>query len=332
MRFIDIEDYNPLTMQLAMPIYDRMRRVLLTAGRTIHPNYLERIKAIGVSTLVVEDAESTGITLEEMLDMPTWMDTIAVVQQAFEDASNKKRLHIAALQRAVVTLIKEVFAHKTIILVPTTSLSTGLVRYAHSVNVALLSLQIAKHLGYTQRQLRDLALGALLHDIGKAVTNQEEEHPLKGFDIIKDNREMSLLSAHIAYQHHEWINGQGYPRKLKGQAVLELPQVVGIANVYDHLLSNNKMPPHEALEYIMTKSDEEFSFKVVQAFVNSVPSYIPGTKVELYTGEQAIVSRINQHLQRPVIRFLTNGEEMDLAENPSVVIKRVLNNNQEDGK
>ncbi|PMC33966.1 c-di-GMP phosphodiesterase [Bacillus sp. UMB0899] len=324
MRFIDIEDYNPLTMQLAMPIYDRMRRVLLTAGRTIHPNYLERIKAIGVSTLVVEDAESTGITLEEMLDMPTWMDTIAVVQQAFEDASNKKRLNIVALQRAVVTLIREVSAHKTIILVPTTSLSEGLERYAHSVNVALLSLQISKHLGYTQGQLRDLALGALLHDIGKAVTDQEEEHPIKGFDIMKDNREISLLSAHIAYQHHECVNGQGYPRKLKGQAFLELPQVVGIANVYDHLLSNKKIPPHEALEYIMTKSDGDFSYKVVQAFVNSVPSYIPGTKVELYTGEQVIVIGIKKHLQRPVIRYVKNGEEMDLAENPSVMIKDVV--------
>ena len=330
MRFIDIEDYNPITMQLAMPIYDRMRRVLLTAGRTIHPNYLERIKAIGVSTLVVEDAESTGITLEEMLDMPTWMDTIAVVQQAFEDASNKKRLPVMPLQKAVATLIKEVFAHKTIILVPTTSLSEGLAPYAHAVNVALLSLQISKHLGYNQGQLRDLALGALLHDIGKAVTDQEEKHPIKGFDIIKDNRELSLLSAHIAYQHHEWINGQGYPRKLKGQAVLELPQVVGIANVYDHLLANKQIPPHEALESIMTKSEEEFSYKVVQAFVNSVPSYLPGTKVEMYTGEQAIVIGIKKHLHRPVIRFLHNGEEMDLAENPSVVVKRVLTGNQED--
>lgn len=329
MRFINIEDYNPLTMQLAMPIYDRMRRVLLTAGKTIHPNYLERIKAIGVSTLVVEDAESTGITLEEMLDMPTWMDTIAVVQQAFKDALNKKRLNVVALQRAVATLIKEVLAHKTIILVPTTSLSEDLGRYAHSVNVALLSLQMSKHLGYNQGQLRDLALGALLHDIGKAVTDKEEEHPIKGFDIIKDNREISLLSAHIAYQHHEYLNGQGYPRKLKGQAVLLLPQVVGVANVYDHLLSDKKMPPHEALEYIMTKSDEEFSYKVVQAFVNSVPSYIPGTKVELYTGEQAIVIGIKKHLQRPVIRLLNSGGEMDLAEHPSIVIKRVLNTSQE---
>lgn len=324
MRFIDIEDYNPITMQLAMPIYDRMRRVLLTAGRTIHPNYLERIKAIGVSTLVVEDAESTGITLEEMLDMPTWMDMIAVVQQAFEDGSHKKRLNVIAIQRAVATLIKEVFAHKTIILVPTTSLSQSLERYAHSVNVALLSLQIAKHLGYTQGQLRDLALGALLHDIGKAVTDEEEDHPLKGFELIKENREISLLSAHIAYQHHECVNGKGYPRKLKGKAFLELPQVVGIANVYDHLLSNKKMPPHEALEYIMTKSDEEFSYKVVQAFVNSIPSYIPGTKVELYTGQQAIVIGIKKHLQRPVIRYIENGEVMDLVENPSVVIKGVV--------
>lgn len=324
MRFIDIEDYNPEAMQLAMPIYDRMRRVLLTAGRTIHPSYLERIKEIGVTTLVVEDAESHGITLDEMLDMPTWMDIIAVVQQAFEDVKKGKRLNIMAIQKAAMTLIQEVSALKTVILIPTTSISEGLERYAHSVNVALLCLQISKRMKYAPSQLRDLVVGALLHDIGKAVTDQVEEHPLKGFLVLKDNREISLLSAHVAYQHHELVNGKGFPRGLKGKQLLEFPQICGIANLYDHLLSNEKLLPHEALELIMTKSDDEYTHHIVQAFVNSVPAYLPGTKVELYTGEQAIVIGIKNHLQRPVIRFLDSGQELNLADNPSVLISKVI--------
>jgi len=325
MRFIDIEDYNPQAMQLAMPVYDRMRRILLAAGRTIHPNYLERIKEIGVTTLVVEDAESYGITMDEMLDMPTWMDIIAVVQEAFEDVKKGKRLNVVAIQKAAMTLIHEVNALKTIILIPTTSISEGLEKYAHSVNVALLCLQISKQMSYSPVQLRDLAIGALLHDIGKAVTDQEAEHPAKGFEVIKESREISLLSAHVAFQHHELLNGKGYPRGLKDKEVLEFPQICGIANLYDRMLSNQKLPPHEALELIMTKSDDEYSHKVVQAFVNSVPSYLPGTKVELYTGEQAIVIGIKNHLQRPVIRFLESGKELNLAENPSVLISKVIN-------
>lgn len=324
MRFIDIEDYNSDTMQLAKPVYDRMRRVLLSSGRTIHPKYLERIKAMGISTLVVEDAESQGITLEEMLDMPTWMDMIEVVQQAFEDAQKKKNLNVVEIQKAVTKLVNEVMAHKAIILIPTSSVSEGLEEYAHAVNVCLLSVQISKKLNYNYSNFKDLALGALLHDIGKSVTQNIEEHPIKGFEIMKDSREISLLSAHVAYQHHELINGKGYPRGLKGTAILEFPQICAIADLYDNLLSKKKTPPHEAVEIIMSKSGEEFPHKIVQAFVNSVPSYLPGSKVELYNGKQAIVTRIDSHLHRPIIRYLDSGEELDLSENHSVLIKKVI--------
>ena len=101
MQFIEISQYNHETMQLAQPIYDRMRRILLTAGRTIHPTILKRLENMGISTLMVEDAESKGITIDEMLDMPTWMDTIEVIQKTFDLAKRNQPLNIIELQRAV---------------------------------------------------------------------------------------------------------------------------------------------------------------------------------------------------------------------------------------
>lgn len=81
MRFIQIEEYDHTTMRLARPIYDRQKRILLAAGRTIHPIYLERIKQMNISTLIVEDAESHGISMDELVDMPTWMDAIDEVKK-----------------------------------------------------------------------------------------------------------------------------------------------------------------------------------------------------------------------------------------------------------
>ena len=324
MQFIQISQYNHETMQLAQPIYDRMRRILLTAGRTIHPTILKRLEDMGISTLMVEDAESKGITLDEMLDMPTWMDTIEVTQKAFDLAGKNQPLNIIELQRAVNKIMMEVSHRKTICLVPSTAVTQDLKVFAHSVNVTLLVVQISKELNYPQSKIRDLAIGALLHDIGKAVSNDPLKHPTSGFEIIKKNRELSLLSAHIAYQHHEAINGKGYPRGLSGEEILELPQVCAVANLYENLISNEGYLPHEALEIIMTKNETEFPIKIIKAFMNSIPSYIPGTKVLLSNNQKAIVIGIKTHLHRPVVRYLSTQEEIDLAKQPSLMINEIL--------
>jgi hypothetical protein len=82
--------------------------------------------------------------------------------------------------------------------------------------------------------------------------------------------------------------------------------------------------PHEALELIMTKHGIEFKGKVIEAFVNSIPSYIPGTKVLLSNNQKGIVSRIQDYLHRPVVRLFDRNEEINLAENPSILVKEIL--------
>ncbi|MDP4083244.1 MAG: HD domain-containing protein [Bacillota bacterium] len=324
MQFIDISQYNHETMQLARPVYDRMRRILLAAGRKIHPKLINRIQEMGISTLIVEDAESIGITLDEMVDMPTWMDTIEVVQNAFKAIEKNQSLNILELQNAVIKVIQEVLNRKTIFLIPSSSVTDELKPYAHAVNVALLSVQTAKKLSYKNSQLRDLALGALLHDIGKVKAKEPLEHPQKGFEILKKHREISLLSSHIAYQHHELLNGKGFPRGLKGNELLEFPQICAISDLYEKLISSGEVLPHEALEIVMTKHEIEYKGKIVEAFVNSVPSYIPGTKVLLSTNQKGIISSIKNYLHRPVVRLFENNVEIDLAENPSIIIKEIL--------
>ena len=81
-----------------------------------------------------------------------------------------------------------------------------------------------------------------------------------------------------------------------------------------NLISNDRYLPHEALEIIMTKGETEYPIKIIKAFMNSIPSYIPGTKVLLSNNRKAIVSGIKSHLHRPVIRYLDTQEEIDLAQ------------------
>jgi putative nucleotidyltransferase with HDIG domain len=319
-RLISTSEYDHVTMQLARPIYDKQKRILLAAGRSIHPKYLERIIAMDIRYLFVEDAVSEGITLDELVDMPTWLDAIEVVQTEFELAASKKALEIPNLQKIATKLLEEVGNRKVIVLIPTTSIAEDLRKYAHSVNVTLLALQVSKRLKINKLQLKDLAIGALLHDIGKAITSDDEQHPLQGFDYLRKAREVSLLSAHVAYQHHEQFDGTGFPRGISGKEFHEFAQVCGICNLFENMISRENIPPHMAMELIMTKSGSGFEPEIVQAFISSIPSYPPGTRVLLNNGQEAIVTKIKSMMQRPVVRYTTTNLEVSLEQEYTLLI------------
>jgi putative nucleotidyltransferase with HDIG domain len=322
MRFIHISHYDQNTMQLAKPVYDMQRRMLLGANQTIHPVYLQKLIQIGIRNLIVEDADSKGITLEEMMDIPSWMDIITSVQEAFATVTSKKTVQIKNLLQGIGRLLSEIQNRPLVLPVPASTLAANLKPYAHAVNVAILSLQVGKALGYNELMLRDLAIGCLLHDIGKAVTTEEKEHPEAGFNILRGIREISLLSAHIAFQHHETLDGKGYPRSIQGNAFHEYAQICGLCNLYQN--QSEDVPPHEAMEMAMALSSIAYSAEVVQAFVRVVPAYPPGTKIRLQSGEEAIVTKIAGHMQRPVIRYFSTGKEIALAEHPTVIITGCL--------
>jgi putative nucleotidyltransferase with HDIG domain len=324
MRLIRIDEYEPRTMQLAKPVFDRQKRVLLAAGRSIHPTYLQKLIDLDIRYLFIEDAESFGISMEEMLDVPTWVDAVDVVQAVYKAVEKKEELPIRPIQQLAIKLVEEVNKRKAILLIPASSLAEDLREFAHSVNVTLLALQIAKKYQISQMQIRDLAVGALLHDIGKALTPVEDDHPRVGFEYLRKTREVSLLSAHVAYQHHEAFDGSGIPRGLREKEIHEFAQICSIANLYENALSKKGIPPHEVMEYVMTKSGILFSTDLVKLFVQEVPHFIPGTRVILNNGRSAIVTKVTGNLQRPYVRYLDTNEEIFLGENHTLLITEVL--------
>lgn len=324
MRLIHITEYQEQSMQLAKPIYDAKRRILLAAGNSIHPKYLERLKDIGISYLIVEDIVSKGITMDELLDMPTWLDVIESITETFEAVRSNKPIPVRKIFDSAGKLLTEASSRPILVTIPSATLASGLQEYAHYVNVAIMSLQMGKQLGYNEFQLRDLIIGCLLHDIGKAKGKQEDAHPAEGFEIIRSIREISLLSAHIAFQHHETLDGKGYPRSVSGNAFHEFAQICAVANLYDHMISDERVPPHEALEVIMGQNGLKYSTNVIAAFIKAVPAYPPGSRVHLYDGNEAIVTRIVHHIQRPYIRYVSSGEEISLADHPSIIIAASL--------
>jgi putative nucleotidyltransferase with HDIG domain len=321
MRLINISEYDNNNMVLAKPIYDSRKRILLTAGRTVDPKIKARLEGMGINFLFVEDEVSKGIDIEDMLDMPTWTDLVQAVNTFHEQVKKGTTPDLKEIQQVASKLIDEINARPTLILIPSGAIAKELQPFAHAVNVTILSLLTGKKMGYNNLKQRDLAMGALLHDIGKEMTEEYEKHPESGFNFLRKINQFSTISAHIAYQHHETIDGKGFPRQITGEDMLEIAQICAVANIYDNLTTQKKLPPHEAMEGVMATADILYDHKVVQAFSQAVPTYPPGTKVIVDNKEPSIVTRIEKHLQRPIVKILSKGKEIDLSEFPTLMIK-----------
>jgi putative nucleotidyltransferase with HDIG domain len=133
-----------------------------------------------------------------------------------------------------------------------TSASKGVAN--HSVNVSVLSVYLALQMGYShQGILGHLALGGILHDIGKIkvpisesdspeeVQAKMKEHPTYGVRLLETReRDVPEEVRKIVAQHHENQDGTGYPKKLRGSAIYDLTKIVAIANAFDELVGEGK--------------------------------------------------------------------------------------------
>jgi len=156
----------------------------------------------------------------------------------------------------------------------------------HTRHVIELSEQLARRMGLDEQQIMNIRLGALLHDIGKmgvpdqivlkpgALDKSEWEimrrHPQYAYDLLSPI-EYLRPALDIPYAHHEWWDGSGYPRGLKGEAIPLAARIFAIVDVWDSLPSarsyRKAWQKKEALEYISTLSGSQFDPAVVNMFL-----------------------------------------------------------------
>lgn len=206
--------------------------------------------------------------------------------------------------------------------------------YHHSLSVAIMSIAIALEMGYSRRQLGELGVAGLLHDIGKLsvpleiinkrgrLTNEEYDtvrmHPVYAAEHLRARKLVSNDCALGIIGHHERWDGTGYPMKLAGEKIHEYARIMAVADVYDALTSNRPYrtpaPPNEAVEFIMGGMGTHFDENVVRAFLRKVAPYPVGSKVTLSNGESGtVIKNKNDQPLRPLV-FTDAGKEYDLSD------------------
>ncbi len=184
--------------------------------------------------------------------------------------------------------------------------------YFHSLNVAMLSMMMARDIHLPQEVVNALGMGALFHDVGRkeipdkvllktepltqAEQNLYQMHCQYGVDIAQRLKLPPPVQA-IIRDHHEMFDGSGYPQRLKGEAISLLSRIVAIANYYDELCNPPNMgvalTPHEALSIMFAKLRAKFDPKLLQVFIRCLGVYPPGTIVQLSNGVIGMVATVN---------------------------------------
>ncbi|WP_055106532.1 HD-GYP domain-containing protein [Paenibacillus ihumii] len=341
MRFMSVEDIEP-GQYLGKTVYSSNGTVLLSAGVQLTVYMINTLKRIGVTMIYIKDPHYEDVEVEEVLSESTKDMVFKEMSHTLEAVRSGKDWSTKKVSVSVDALLEDILNHRGVLLQLTDIRTSDNSDYLHAVNVCLLSSMIGLNMGLNYSQLKDLAIGALLHDIGKvnplpegaAKNEMEYHHTWRGFEVLKNKREFNLLIAHTALQHHECLNGTGLPRGLESEEIHLFPKIVAVANRYDNLIGgSNGRPilPHEACERLMASSENELDHEVLVEFTRIVSVYPNGTAVRLSTKETGVVVRQHRGLPgRPVIRVIRGSgddldvKEVDLAVETTTFIEAVL--------
>lgn len=359
MRMMPISLSRP-GMKLAKRIFSDDGIVLLAEGVELTATLIRRLSECGISFLYIQDSLTDDIVVPELLSDETQRKALAAIKSTFREfidqPARRKSVtypYIGRNMRQVMGMIMDDLSGNKDAMIMLMNLHTvDHYLYMHSLNVCVYTTLLGIAHGYDTHQLEQLGMGALLHDVGKTqismqvllkpgVLSQYEfdemkRHTERGYYLLKDEPNIPLVAAHCAYQHHERLDGSGYPRGIRGHEIHEYAKWVGLVDSYDAMTSRriyrDAILPHQAVEALYSGSGTLYDTQMLSQFRDKVAIYPIGIPVKLNTGQSAVVVDINSACaHRPIVRILTDEEgvalgapyDMDLSKHLTVLVSEI---------
>ncbi|MGN0161762.1 MAG: HD-GYP domain-containing protein [Lachnospiraceae bacterium] len=206
--------------------------------------------------------------------------------------------------------------------------------FKHSVDVATMGMIIAKKLGLDEQQIYEIGIAGLLHDVGKSkipsevlnkpgkLTDEEfglmKKHAVFGYEILKDKKELTDRIRLGVLQHHEKINGKGYPMGVPADKLSLYARILAVADIYDALVTERPykkaFSKNVAIEMIMSMTGE-LDINVMRGFLHSVILYPVGSLVTLSNGEVCkVVANNPANILRPTVVGVASGNVYNLLD------------------
>lgn len=329
---------------LARTLYDERLDVLLRAGVPLTGRLIERIADRGFARIWVRDEGSSGLSDEDVVSaylrrsalgyVTALLETVARAGGPVPAGAGRELDRLCGLVESVIDDVSWL-AERDLVRLKAHDDYT----FCHSVNVAMTAVFIGQRFFLDRSSLRHLALGCMLHDVGKSAIDPEllnkpdhyteveraliERHPALGYEMLRLAQPQEFLANHVVYQHHERQDGRGYPRGLTGTnrvrrdadggraRILFIAEIAAVADVFDALSSDR---PHRrafgrdrvALE-LERMAGSQLNREIVQRFLSWLPAFTPGMPVVVTEGRfrdyRGSVVASGRLADRPLVRL-----------------------------
>lgn len=259
-----------------------------------------------------------------------YRETTSVVRNLMEGARSGRQVKIAAVYPLAERMVQSVLRNPHAITSVARIKNTDEYTFMHCVSVSALLVAFAHELDLPDEQIQEVAVGGLMHDIGKTLvpqdvlnkpaklTNDEfaqiKQHVPLGEALLRQVPDLSDCARDVASLHHERMDGQGYPGGLKGENINLIGRMSAIVDVYDALTSEriykSAWQPTLAIKNLFESSPAQFDSALVQQFASCIGIYPVGSMVALESGLVGIVIEQADDLLRPTIRIVYNRKHL----------------------
>lgn len=325
---------------LAQPVVSDAEVILIQSGTVLKQEYIEKIKELNMDFVYIREAgdqwderqRDEGSSNSQSVEKEnhiykieeTKKDTEKIVQKVFERHIYKHNQELKAVGEAANRILDTVLEEPEVVnsITEIRNISTDM--YTHCINVCTLSTIMALRLRMSEKQVHNIAVGAMLHDIGLryiqvSYINRDDDdmsekekleykkHTIYGYSSIQDEDWLSDTSKEIILLHHERMDGSGFPFSQKGDKIRTEVKLVSICDEFDSLISgigNKKLKIYEAIEYMKVHAGDIFDSNIAAKLLESIAVYPVGMKVITSDGERGVVLRQNRDVtDRPVLRM-----------------------------
>ena len=340
-------------MKIEDPVKDRLGRTLIAHGAVLDDFMIEALPRLGILGVYISDGE------EEEAEKPVIISTKArKVIEKLEVPDRTKVKLTESVKKRVVEGIQFLYTDtesenfentansitndlmKAIMDSDAIAFDIGMLKvsdeytFKHSVDVATMAMVIAKQYGLSEKEIYEIGVSGLLHDIGKAkipnevlnkkdkLTDEEfelmKQHSTFGYQILREKGDVSEAILLGVLQHHEKMNGKGYPFGYGRDKISLYARIISVADIYDALVTERPykkaFSQRDAVEMIMAMT-EELDITAMKSFLESVILYPVGSIVQLSNGEKArVVENRRYNTMRPKVVGIESGNVYDLSD------------------
>lgn len=314
---------------LAKDVYSKFDTILMPVGTIIKMEYKERLKDLNINHIFIEDDISKGVNTKEITEIQIKEECQKAVTETLDKFIQCGNSELEKIKEVAEKIVNELLEQPEIIYNMSGVREENEDVYAHSINVCGLSVFIALRMKLPKEKVKEIAVGSLLHDIGfkfikrswdgctydQLAEKEKKElkmHVVYGYSAVEYETWISKMAKDIILNHHEKVDGTGYPRHLKKEKLNIGTNIVSVCDTFDRYvygIFNRAKKVHEVIEYIVGQGGKKFDIEVVKVFNKSVAAYPNGTVVLTNKSEMGIVLRQNISFPtRPIIRLLRDAQ------------------------